>query len=155
MEYHRIIPDNKVAIIDAKQFEEIEKLSELNKKEIESRAKSLYKSYLKNTGIDVKIKYLTDKNILYNGIVRICYNDGESIRSSLDPYSKQIMDDIKDIIVDDANKKLFPIRKEIIEGVTSKLNRWEVLGKRWFKVSIVSNIIWLIICAGLIIMMIN
>ena len=155
MEYYRIIPDNKVAIVDAKQFEEIEKLSELNKKEIESRAKSLYKSYLKNTGIDIKIKYLTDKNILYNGIVQICYNDGEYIRSSLDSYSKQIMDDIKDIIVNDANKKLFPIRKEIIEGVTSKLNRWEVLGKWWFKVSIVSNVIWLIICVGLIILMIN
>lgn len=65
------------------------------------------------------------------------------------------MDDIKDIIVNDANKKLFPIRKEIIEGVTSKLNRWEVLGKWWFKVSIVSNVIWLIICVGLIILMIN
>ena len=155
MEYYRIIPDNKVAIVDAKQFEEIEKLSELTKKEIESRAKSLYKSYLKNTGIDIKIKYLTDKNILYNGIVQICYNDGEYIRSSLDSYSKQIMDDIKDIIVNDANKKLFPIRKEIIEGVTSKLNRWEVLGKWWFKVSIVSNVIWLIICVGLIILMIN
>ena len=47
------------------------------------------------------------------------------------------------------------MRKEIIEGVTSKLNRWEVLGKRWFKISIISNIIWLIICVGLIIMMIN
>lgn len=150
MEYYRIIPDNKVAIVDAVQFEEIEQLSKLNAEEIENKAKELYKSYLKDTGIDIKIKYLTDKNILYNDLVRVDYGEEGYWISNNDPYQKQVRDKIVDSIIKDVNKQVYPIRKEIIEGITSNINNWKDICKRWFKIFIYSNIIWLIICVVLL-----
>lgn len=150
MEYYRIIPDNKVAIVDAAQFEEIEYLSKLNTEEIEKKAKELYKSYLKDTGIDIKIKYLTDKNILYNELVRVDYGENGYWISNNDPHPKRVRDEIVDSIVKDVNKRVYPIRKEIIEGITSNINSWEDRCKRWFKIFIYSNIVWMIVCIVLL-----
>lgn len=150
MEYYRIIPDNKVAIVDAAQFKEIETLSKLNSEKIEKRAKELYKSYLKDTGIDIKIKYSTDENILYNNLVRVDYGENGYWISNNDPYQKRVRDKIVDSIVKDVNNRVYPIRKEIIEGITSNKNSWKDRCNRWFKIFIYSNIMWMIICIILI-----
>lgn len=150
MEYYRIIPDNKVAIVDAAQFKEIETLSKLNSEKIEKRAKELYKSYLKDTGIDIKIKYSTDENILYNNLVRVDYGENGYWISNNDPYQKRVRDKIVDSIVKDVNNRVYPIRKEIIEGITSNKNSWKDRCNRWFKIFLYSNIVWMIICMVLL-----
>lgn len=150
MEYYRIIPDNKVAIVDAAQFKEIEYLSKLNSEEIEKKAKELYKSYLKDTGIDIKIKYSTDENILYNNLVRVDYGENGYWISNNDPYQKRVRDEIVNSIVKDVNNRVYPIRKEIIEGITSNKNSWKGRCKRWFKIFIYSNILWMIVCIVLL-----
>lgn len=145
MEITEMIPHNKVAIVDVDYYEKIKELSEFNEQEIDHRSKELFNNYIKDVGIDIKIKYRTDKNILYNNLVCVDYGENGYWISNKDPFQKQVKDKLIDSIVSDVNDRVFPIRKEIIEGITKDINGWKDKYNGLTKWFIISNSFWMIL----------
>ena len=147
-------PKEPVVIVDAEHYDNMDELSKLNKQEIETRAQELFKNYLKDVGVDIKIKYNTDKNLLYNNLVHVCYNDGECIRSNTDSFSISVMKDIVDSIVNDVNKKVKPIRKEILEELENRLTSKREKSKFWMNLCLTSNLVWVAATISILIILI-
>ncbi len=112
MKLRQYIPDNKVAIIDLEDFENMKELAQANKQKIEQLALKKLNEEMKVKGIDISVEISGVKEIVRHRATIQKIGEFAEYRSDY-PLSEQIRHHIVDAIVKEADNKLRAERDNI------------------------------------------
>ena len=95
MELYRTKPDNRIVIVDEAEFDRLEKSANLKEEQIEEKAKEMFLSYLKESGISVSYRVNPSPSVINYGVVtELNYDERGCPESIPEKVKHRIVDDL-------------------------------------------------------------
>lgn len=150
MEIYRLKPKNNILIVDEKGFREMERLADMNKKDIEARANEKYLNYIRKNGVYMNLRINDVETILRHKVLFDEENYDER------GYPTSVQENVKYIVVDsimDYVDKTFEDRvKECQDIVYSNFNKhkhtYENKIKFWKSLFVIMFFLLLVECVS-------
>lgn len=150
MEIYRLKPKNNILIVDEKGFREMERLADMNKKDIEARANEKYLNYIRKNGVYMNLRINDVETILRHKVLFDEENYDER------GYPTSVQENVKYIVVDsimDYVDKTFEDKvKECQNIVCSNFNKhkqtYENKIKFWKSLFVITFFLLLVECVS-------